>query len=55
VRIDNFHPLWTKLPWTKIEWGARPVPNDVLRGSLKLRLGGRGTAYFSNVRWEAID
>ena len=53
--VDNYHRLPTEIGWTKIELITPPVPNFVLLGALKLRLSGRGTAYFSNVRWEEVD
>ena len=53
--VDNRLPLPTEIGWTKIELVTTPVPNFVLGGVLKLRMSGRGTAYFSNVRWEEID
>ena len=34
---------------------APPFPSYVLRACLMLRLTGRGTAYFSSVRWERAE
>lgn len=53
--INYSGPLPTKIEWTKIELITPPVPNYVLRGILKLRLHGRGTAYFTGVRWEPVE
>lgn len=53
--INDYQALPECIGWTKIELITSPVPNYILRGVLKLRLAGRGTAYFSNVRWEEID
>ncbi|MDR1304315.1 MAG: hypothetical protein LBK76_03740 [Verrucomicrobiales bacterium] len=48
-------PIWKTMEWTKIELITDPVPNNILRGVLKLRFGGRGTAWFSSVRWEPVE
>ncbi len=42
-----------KVPWTKIEL-VTTAPSYVLNACLHLRFQGRGTAYFSKVRWEQI-
>ena len=38
--------------WNYVELITPPCPSFAIYGKLKLRLTGRGTAYFSNVRWE---
>ena len=53
--ITNFAPLPTRIGWTKIELITAPMPNYILRGTLKLRLHGRGIAWFSGVRWEPVE
>lgn len=53
--IDESQPLMKQIGWTPIKLVTPPCPNNVQRGVLKLRLAGRGTAYFSNARWEPLD
>ncbi|HEY3417052.1 MAG TPA: hypothetical protein VGM23_09235 [Armatimonadota bacterium] len=48
-------PIVDHLDWTYIELITPPCPSNAIYGKLKLRFGGRGTAYFSNVRWEMVD
>jgi hypothetical protein len=38
--------------WNYVELITAPCPSFVIGGKLKLRLTGRGTAYFAQVRWE---
>ena len=42
-----------ELPWTLIEL-ITTAPSYALDACLRLRFQGRGTAYFSNVRWEQV-
>ena len=49
--VTVFRPLPTRIDWTRIELLAT-CPSYVLNATLKLRLHGRGTVYFSGVRWE---
>ncbi len=51
-QVTVFKPLPTRLDWTYVELVTPPCPGYVLRAVLKLRLIGRGTGYFANVRWE---
>ncbi|MHB9024243.1 MAG: hypothetical protein ACYC7E_08715 [Armatimonadota bacterium] len=48
-------PIVDHIDWTYIELITPPCPSNVLYGRLKLRFSGRGTAYFSNVRWELVE
>lgn len=52
--VSVLAPLPTRLEWTRIELVTPPCPSYVLRAVLKLRLFGRGTGYFANVRWEPL-
>ncbi|HOF86762.1 MAG TPA: hypothetical protein PLZ36_01490 [Armatimonadota bacterium] len=47
-------PIPERIPWTYVEVITSPCPSNVLVGKLLLRFIGRGTAYFSNVRWELL-
>jgi len=55
VSLGPEHLKQGRLPWTQVELITPPCPSYVLRAVLRLRLAGRGAAYFSGVRWEAAD
>ena len=44
-----------RIPWTCIEVVTEPCPSHGGMAALRLRFTGRGTAYFSCVRWELVD
>lgn len=48
-------PIVDHLDWTYIELTIPHCPSYVLNGVLKLRFIGRGTAYFSGVKWEMVE
>ncbi len=48
-------PVPDRIDWTYIELVTPPCPSFAIYGKLKLRFQGRGTAYFSNVRWEMVE
>jgi|GEM_PF-3370283 len=53
--INSESCLQNEIEWTRIEFVTPPCSNYVLRAVLKLRLSGRGKAFFSKVRWELAD
>ena len=52
IRLDQPRPDLSG--WHYVELITPPCPSFAIYGKLKLRLVGRGTAYFSNVRWEMV-
>ena len=44
-----------RIPWTRIELVTPPCPDFANMAALRLRFTGRGTAYFSCVRWELVE
>ncbi len=52
IRLDEPRPDMSS--WHYVELITPPCPGFAIYGKLKLRLIGRGTAYFSNVRWEMV-
>ena len=53
--IDRTKPLPATIAWHYIELIVPQCPSYVLNATLHLRFVGRGTVYFSNVRWEMIE
>lgn len=53
VGVDT--PVAPGLDWTYLEVITPPCPSFAIYARLYLRFRGRGTAYFSNVRWERVD
>jgi len=52
---DFTKPITENIDWTYIELITEPCPSYTLYSHLIVRFRGRGTAYFSNVRWELYD
>ncbi|HEY3396185.1 MAG TPA: hypothetical protein VGM19_00875 [Armatimonadota bacterium] len=53
--VNMTSPVPTSIPWTQVEVTVPACPSFAIYGKLKLRLSGRGTAYFSNVRWDMVE
>jgi len=48
-------PRLDHIPWTRIELVTEPCPSHGGMAALRLHFSGRGTAYFSCVRWEMVE
>ena len=52
---DFTKPVMENIGWTYIELITEPCPSYTLWSHLIVRFRGRGTAHFSNIRWELYD